>query len=70
MIKVVRSAEETSQKIVGVFLKRVKKSNLIARKRKTQIEPAKVSHFKKHKKAVRKMQWLKAQEIRERIGKK
>jgi hypothetical protein len=70
MIKITRNGEETSQKIIGMFLKRVKKSNLVARKRKTQIEPAKMSFFKMNKKAVRKAQYLEAQAIREKIGKK
>jgi hypothetical protein len=70
MIKVVRTGEETSQKIVGVFLKRVKKSNLIARKRKTQIFEEKPSYFKRNQKAVRKAKYLAAQAIKDKIGKK
>lgn len=70
MIKIVRTGDETSQKIIGQFLKRVKKSNLIARKRKTQIEPAKESFFKRNKKAVKREKWLAEQVIRERSGKK
>ena len=70
MIKVVRSGDETSQKVIGAFLKRVKKSNLIARKRKTQIAPLKMSYFKRNRKAVKREKWLAAQAIREKVGKK
>jgi hypothetical protein len=70
MIKVTRSGDETSQKIIGIFLKRVKKSNLVARKRKTQIAEAKMSYFKRHTKAVRKQKWLSEQIIRDKSGKK
>jgi hypothetical protein len=70
MIKVVRTGDETSQKIIGLFLKRVKKSNLIARKRKTQIAETKMSYFKRNAKAVRKQKWLADQAIREKQGKK
>jgi hypothetical protein len=70
MIKVVRSGDETSQKIIGVFLKRVKKSNLVARKRKTQFMQEHFSYYRRNQKAVKREKWLAAQAIREKIGKK
>ncbi len=70
MIKVVRSAEETSQKIVGVFLKRVKKSNLVNRKRKTQFAQEKMTYFKRNAIAVKKAKYLALQVIKDKIGKK
>jgi hypothetical protein len=70
MIKVVRTGEETSQKIIGVFLKRVKKSNLIARKRKTQIMAPHMSYFKRHSKAIKREKFLADRIIAEKVGKK
>jgi hypothetical protein len=70
MINVVRNGDETSQKVVSVFLKRVKKSNLIARKRKTQIAEVKMSYFKRNRKAVKREKWLADKVIKDKIGKK
>jgi hypothetical protein len=70
MIKVVRTGEETSQKIIGVFLKRVKKSNLIARKRKTQIMAPHMSYFKRKTKAVKREKFLAERAIADKVGKK
>lgn len=63
MIYVKRNPEESSQKIVGSFLKRVKKYNLIARKRKTQNHAKPLSHLQKKRKAIRKAVYLEKQEI-------
>jgi hypothetical protein len=63
MIYVKRNSDETSQKVVGSFLKRVKKFNLISRKRKTQYHSKPLSHLKKKTKAVKKSQFLAAKEI-------
>jgi hypothetical protein len=50
MITVKRHGEDSSQKVISNFLKRVKKSNLVARKRKTQFVPAKLSPLRKKRK--------------------
>ena len=52
MIQVVRKGDENSQKVVGTFLKRVKKSNLVARVRKTRY------HTKKRTERVAKIKAL------------
>lgn len=66
MIKVKRNSDESSQKIVGAFLKRIKKFNLISRKRKTQFNSKPISHLKKKRKAVSKAAYLREQEIKSR----
>lgn len=70
MIIVKRNQEDSSQKVISTFLKRVKKSNLIARKRKTQHSVRPLSDLQKKRKAVRKADYLEKQTIVERIGKK
>jgi hypothetical protein len=57
MILVKRNAEESNQKVISLFVKRVKKSNLVARKRKTQFAPAKMSPLRKKRKAIQKISW-------------
>ncbi|NJK70865.1 MAG: hypothetical protein HC932_01160 [Thermales bacterium] len=52
MITVKRKPDESSQKVASNFLKRVKKSNLIARKRKTQITTKPLSHLQKNVKLL------------------
>jgi len=63
MIYVQRNPEESSTKLVGSFLKRVKKYNLISRKRKTQYHSKPLSKLKKKQKAVKKAQYLADREI-------
>ncbi len=70
MILVKRNQEDSSQKVISTFLKRVKKSNLVARKRKIQHLVKPLSKLQKKIKAVRKAAYLAKQEIVERIGKK
>jgi hypothetical protein len=63
MIYVKRNSDESSQKVVGQFLKRVKRYNLINRSRKTQFRSKPLSHLKKKQKAVSKAAYLRQQEI-------
>jgi hypothetical protein len=70
MITVKRNQEDSSQKVISSFLKRVKKSNLVARKRKTQHLTKPLSDLQKQRKAVRKADYLAKQIIVEKIGKK
>jgi hypothetical protein len=58
MILVKRQPEESTQKVVSNFLKRVKRSNLVARKRKTQHFTKHISKLMQHKKAVRREKYL------------
>ena len=58
MILVKRQPEDSTQKVVSNFLKRVKKSNLVARKRKTQYFARSVSKLVAHRKAVRREKYL------------
>ena len=53
MIYVKRNADESSQKVISSFLKRVKKSNLVSRRRKTQVATKPLSYLKRKKKAMR-----------------
>jgi hypothetical protein len=70
MILVKRNQEDSSQKVISGFLKRVKKSNLVARKRKTQHNTKPLSDLEKRRKAVRKSAYLANQIITEKVGKK
>jgi hypothetical protein len=69
MITVKRNAEDTPQKVVSTFLKRVKKSNLVARKRKIKILVKPLSHLEKKRKALRKTKYLATQTLVDKIGK-
>ena len=69
MITVRRSPEDTPQKVVSTFLKRVKKSNLVSRKRKIKILIKPLSHLEKKRKALRKSQYLVTQTLADKIGK-
>lgn len=69
MITVRRSTEDTPQKVVSTFLKRVKKSNLVSRKRKIQILIKPLSHLEKKRKALRKSTYLVTQTLADKIGK-
>jgi hypothetical protein len=70
MIYVKRNNEDSSQKVISSFAKRVKKSNLVARKRKTQHLTKPLSDLQKNRKAVRSAAYYAKQIIVERIGKK
>lgn len=57
MILVKKNPEDSNSKVISTFVKRVKKSNLVARKRKTQFEPAKLSSLRKKRKALQRLDW-------------
>ncbi len=61
MIFIKKNSEITTQKLVSLFIKRVKKSNLVARKRKTANYIKPISKLQQHRKAVRKAKYLEAQ---------
>ncbi len=65
MISVKKSSpDDTTQKIINFFLKRVKKSNLVARKRKTQFKASVLSPLRKKQKALQKIAYnLKKQNL-------
>lgn len=63
MIQVVRKNEENSQKLVGTFLKRVKKSNLVARVRKTRYHSKKRTSRVAKLKALSTVKYLKDNEF-------
>lgn len=70
MILVTRhNSEDTSQKIISGFLKRTKKFNLVARKRKTQFFPAKVSKLRRKRKALQRIAYENKQKLIEKIAK-
>jgi hypothetical protein len=68
MITVRRKQDDTAQKVIGDFLKRVKKSNLISRKRKIQVLIKPLSHLEKQRKAFRKAKYAAEQVVVERTG--
>jgi hypothetical protein len=69
MILVKKNADESSQKVISTFLKRVKKSNLVARKRKTRYHSKGISKLEQKKKAIRTAKWLEKQKILSRTAK-
>jgi hypothetical protein len=69
MIYVKRNPEESSQKAISMFLKRVKKYNLVARKRKTAFAIKPPTHLQKQRKAIRKANYLQQQKISSKSSK-
>lgn len=69
MIYVKRNGEETTQKLIGNFLRRVKRSNLVNRGRKTQFFSKAISHLKKKTKAVKTAKFLRNKEVESRTQK-
>lgn len=63
------SNEDSSQKIVSNFMKRVKKYNLVSRKRKTQVEPPKLSKLKRKRKALQKIAYDAKKKMIEKLSK-
>jgi hypothetical protein len=63
MIFVTRKEGESSTKVVGNFLKRVKKSNMMQRARKTQNHTKKRTARIAKEKALKTVKWLKANEF-------
>jgi hypothetical protein len=70
MIVVKRNTEDSSQKVLSTFVKRVKKSNLVARMRKIKHYSKALSHLQKKRKAIRGAEYEANVELMERIGKK
>ena len=69
MITVKRHGEDSSQKVISNFLKRVKKSNLVARKRKTQFDPAKMSPLRKKRKALQRISFEQKKALQDKVSK-
>jgi hypothetical protein len=69
MINVTRNNEDSNQKLISTFLKRVKKSNLVARKRKTQFAPAKVAKLRKKRKALSRIDYDEKQKMIQKTAK-
>lgn len=69
MIKVVKKDNDNNQKVVGNFLKRVKKANQVNRIRKSRFEEKKPSHLKKKRKAIRIAKYSEDQKYKELVGK-
>jgi hypothetical protein len=69
MITVKRHGEDSSQKVISNFLKRVKKSNLVARKRKTQFVPAKLSPLRKKRKAIQRISFEEKKALQDKVSK-
>lgn len=64
MIFVTREEGENSQKVVSKFLKRVKKSNLVARSRKTKYHSKKRTPRIAKEKALKTVAYLKENEYK------
>ena len=69
MIYVKRHSGDSSQKVVSLFLKRVKKRKLVAHKRNTTYWTKPISDLKKKRKAIRKASFLQDLQWKQRIGK-
>jgi hypothetical protein len=70
MISVKRSGDASTQKVIAGFIKRVKKYNLVARKRKTQYFVKPISDLQKKRKAIRKAKYLMEQASGAKLAKK
>ncbi len=70
MIKVKRIEGDTDVKLVARFVKRVKLSNLVARKRKTRYLVKSPSKLQKKRKAIRRSSYQAMEEFLIRTGKK
>ncbi len=68
MIEVKKQSEDTTQKVIGTFLKRVKKYNLVTRKRKIQVAPGKVSKLRKKRKALSRIDFEQKKALAEKIS--
>lgn len=70
MILVKRQPDTTSQKVAATFIKRIKKSGLVARVRKTQNWVKGKSKLLVKQRAIRIFEYNKKAELLERMGKK
>lgn len=72
MIYVKRQPDSTTQKVTSIFVKRVKKSNLVQRVRKTQnwIKDKMKSKLFRRRRAIRIALYATKAELLERMGKK
>ncbi len=61
MIYVTRQEGDSTTKIVSKFMKRTKKSNLVARSRKTKHFSKAISHLKKKTKAINTANYIEKQ---------
>jgi hypothetical protein len=61
MIYVSRQEGDSTTKVVSKFMKRAKKSNLVARSRKTKHFSKAISHLKKKTKAMNSAKYLEEQ---------
>lgn len=61
MIHVSRQEGDSTTKIVSKFMKRTKKSNLVARARKTKHFSKPISHLKKKTKAINSANYIEKQ---------
>lgn len=70
MIHVKKRSEDSTQKVITTFLKRVKKSNLVSRKRKTQFAASKPTKHRRKQKALLRVEFEQNQKTQDRIGKR
>ena len=70
MITVKRQQDQSSQKVVSTFLKRVKKSNSMARARKSRYHTKPLSDLIQKSKAIKTADFYLKDEILKKIGKK
>jgi hypothetical protein len=68
MIFVKRSSEDSSQKVLSLFMKRVKKSNLVSRKRKSQFQAKKDSPLRKKRKALQRKAYEAKKALAEKLS--
>ncbi len=70
MIYVQRKSEDSDAKVVGKFMRRVKQSSIVARKRKTRYRTKKASHLVKKRKAIGRDNYERMQDFLMRTGRK
>jgi len=69
MIQTTKNNDESSQKVISNFIKRVKKYNLVARKRKTQVRVKDISYLKRKRKAISRINYETKKRLTEKTSK-
>lgn len=69
MIHTTKHNDESSQKVISNFIKRVKKYNLVSRKRKTQVLTKPLSYLRRKRKALSRITFETKKKMAEKTAK-
>jgi hypothetical protein len=68
MIFVKKNTDDSSQKVISTFVKRVKKSNLVSRKRKIEFLVKPHSQLRKKRKALQRQAYQAKKSLQEKLS--